>query len=583
MSETKKATKLRSAEWFGSQDKNGFMYRSWMKNQGIPDHEFQGKPIIGICNTWSELTPCNAHFRKLAEHVKRGIYEAGGFPVEFPVFSNGESNLRPTAMLTRNLASMDVEESIRGNPMDAVVLLVGCDKTTPALLMGAASVDIPTIVVTGGPMLNGKLNGKNIGSGTAVWQLHEQMKGGQISMHDFLSAEAGHSRSAGTCNTMGTASTMACMAEALGTSLPHNAAIPAVDARRYVLAHMSGIRIVEMVHEDLRLSKILKRENFENAIRVNAAIGGSTNAVIHLKAIAGRIGVPLELEDWTAIGKGTPTIVDLLPSGRFLMEEFYYAGGLPGAIRRMGEGDLLPHPSALTVNGKSLWDNCMDAPIYDDEVIRKLDKPLLEDGGIRILRGNLAPRGAVLKPSAATPRLMQHRGRAVVFEDFDHYKQRIVDPDLDVDADSVLVMKNCGPKGYPGMAEVGNMGLPPKLLAQGVTDMVRISDARMSGTAYGTVVLHVAPEAMAGGPLGVVKDGDWIELDCAGGRLNLDISEAEMSARLAARAALAANAVPEMKGGYQKLYIDHVLQADEGCDFDFLVGSRGSKVPKHSH
>jgi L-arabonate dehydrase len=576
----KKATKLRSAEWFGSQDKNGFMYRSWMKNQGIPDHEFQGKPIIGICNTWSELTPCNAHFRKLAEHVKRGIYEAGGFPVEFPVFSSGESNLRPTAMLTRNLASMDVEESIRGNPMDAVVLLVGCDKTTPALLMGAASVDIPTIVVSGGPMLNGKLNGKNIGSGTAVWQLHEQMKGGQISMHDFLSAEAGHSRSAGTCNTMGTASTMACIAEALGTSLPHNAAIPAVDARRYVLAHMSGIRIVEMVHEDLKLSKILKRENFENAIRVNAAIGGSTNAVIHLKAIAGRIGVPLELEDWTAIGKGTPTIVDLLPSGRYLMEEFYYAGGLPGAIRRMGEGGYIPHKDALTVNGKSLWENCADAPIYDDEVIRPLATPLIADGGICILRGNLAPRGAVLKPSAASPHLMQHRGRAVVFEDFDHYKTRILDPDLEVDADSVLVMKNCGPKGYPGMAEVGNMGLPPKLLAQGVTDMVRISDARMSGTAYGTVVLHVAPEALAGGPLGVVQDGDWIELDCKGGKLNLDISEAEMTQRLATHAE---NKAPGPASGYQKLYIDHVLQADQGCDFDFLLGSRGSAVPKHSH
>lgn len=576
----KKAAKLRSAEWFGSQDKNGFMYRSWMKNQGIPDHEFQGKPIIGICNTWSELTPCNAHFRKLAEHVKRGIYEAGGFPVEFPVFSSGESNLRPTAMLTRNLASMDVEESIRGNPMDAVVLLVGCDKTTPALLMGAASVDLPTIVVSGGPMLNGKLNGKNIGSGTAVWQLHEQMKGGQISMHDFLSAEAGHSRSAGTCNTMGTASTMACIAEALGTSLPHNAAIPAVDARRYVLAHMSGIRIVEMVHEDLKLSKILKRENFENAIRVNAAIGGSTNAVIHLKAIAGRIGVPLELEDWTRIGKGTPTIVDLLPSGRYLMEEFYYAGGLPGAIRRMGEGGFIPHKDALTVNGKSLWQNCADAPIYDDEVIRPLATPLIEDGGICILRGNLAPRGAVLKPSAASKHLMQHRGRAVVFEDFDHYKTRILDPDLDVDADSVLVMKNCGPQGYPGMAEVGNMGLPPKLLAQGVTDMVRISDARMSGTAYGTVVLHVAPEAMAGGPLGVVRDGDWIELDCANGRLDLDIGDAEMQERLAARAE---NKAPGPVSGYQKLYIEHVLQADQGCDFDFLLGSRGSAVPKHSH
>ncbi|MDN4053079.1 IlvD/Edd family dehydratase [Massilia sp. YIM B02763] len=580
MSETKKKPTLRSAAWFGTQDKNGFMYRSWMKNQGIPDHEFQGKPIIGICNTWSELTPCNAHFRKLAEHVKRGILEAGGFPVEFPVFSNGESNLRPTAMLTRNLASMDVEESIRGNPMDGVVLLVGCDKTTPALLMGAASVDIPAIVVTGGPMLNGKLNGKDIGSGTAVWQLHEQFKGGQITMHDFLAAESGHSRSAGTCNTMGTASTMACMAEALGTSLPHNAAIPAVDARRYVLAHMSGMRIVEMVNEDLKLSKILTRANFENAIRVNAAIGGSTNAVIHLKAIAGRIGVPLELEDWTAIGKGTPTIVDLLPSGRYLMEEFYYAGGLPGVIRRLGEGGLLPHPDAPTVNGRTLWENTQDAPIYNDEVIRKLDAPLIDDGGICILRGNLAPRGAVLKPSAASPHLMTHRGRAVVFEDFEHYKERINDPDLDVDENSVLVMKNCGPKGYPGMAEVGNMGLPPKLLARGIKDMVRISDARMSGTAYGTVVLHVAPEAMAGGPLGIVKDGDFIELDCANGRLHLDVPDEEIRTRQADRAE---NQPALPKTGYAGLYIDHVLQADEGCDFDFLVGCRGSAVPKHSH
>ncbi|MFC6477343.1 IlvD/Edd family dehydratase [Pseudomonas asuensis] len=577
---TKKTT-LRSAQWFGNADKNGFMYRSWMKNQGIPDHEFQGKPIIGICNTWSELTPCNAHFRKIAEHVKRGVYEAGGFPVEFPVFSNGESNLRPTAMLTRNLASMDVEEAIRGNPVDAVVLLTGCDKTTPALLMGAASCDVPAIVVTGGPMLNGKHHGRDIGAGTIVWQMHEAYKGGLIDLNEFLSAEAGMSRSAGTCNTMGTASTMACMAEALGTSLPHNAAIPAVDSRRYVLAHLSGMRIVDMVHEDLRLSKILTKQAFENAIRVNAAIGGSTNAVIHLKAIAGRMGVELDLDDWTRVGRGTPTIVDLQPSGRFLMEEFYYSGGLPAVIRRMGEANLLPNPDALTANGKSLWENCADAPIYGkDEVIRTLDNPIRQDGGICVLRGNLAPKGAVLKPSAATAELMQHRGRAVVFEDLEDYKARIVDPDLDIDETCIMVLKNCGPKGYPGMAEVGNMGLPPKLLAKGITDMVRISDARMSGTAYGTVVLHVAPEASAGGPLAVVRNGDMIELDCENGRLHLEVSDEELQARLADWQDPNAKMIG---GGYRKLYVDHVLQADEGCDFDFLVGCRGSEVPRHSH
>ncbi|QGZ65834.1 IlvD/Edd family dehydratase [Paraburkholderia acidisoli] len=574
--------RLRSAAWFGTADKNGFMYRSWMKNQGIPDHEFDGKPIIGICNTWSELTPCNAHFRKIAEHVKRGVFEAGGFPVEFPVFSNGESNLRPTAMFTRNLASMDVEESIRGNPVDAVVLLVGCDKTTPALLMGAASCDVPAIVVTGGPMLNGKHEGRDIGSGTVVWQLSEQVKAGKISIHEFMSAEAGMSRSAGTCNTMGTASTMACMAESLGVSLPHNAAIPAVDARRYVLAHMSGMRIVQMALEDLKLSKILTRAAFENAIRTNAAIGGSTNAAIHLKAIAGRIGVKLELDDWTRIGRGTPTLVDLQPSGRFLMEEFYYAGGLPAVLRRLGEANLLPHPDALTVNGKTLWENVREAPIHNAEVIRPLDTPLVADGGLCVLRGNLAPNGAVLKPSAATQTLLKHRGRAVVFENFDDYKARIGDPDLDVSADSVLVMKNCGPKGYPGMAEVGNMGLPPKLLREGVTDMVRISDARMSGTAYGTVVLHVAPEARAGGPLAIVRDGDWIELDCERGTLHLEIGDDEMRARLDAwKAAQQAN--PADQSGYRKLYVEHVLQADEGCDFDFLVGCRGADVPSHSH
>ncbi|MBJ9422401.1 dihydroxy-acid dehydratase [Acinetobacter oleivorans] len=571
---------LRSAAWFGTTDKNGFMYRSWMKNQGIPDHEFQGKPIIGICNTWSELTPCNAHFRKIAEHVKKGILEAGGYPVEFPVFSNGESNLRPTAMFTRNLASMDVEEAIRGNPIDGVVLLTGCDKTTPALLMGAASCDIPAIVVTGGPMLNGKHKGKDIGAGTIVWQMHEELKAGKIDLNEFLSAESGMSRSAGTCNTMGTASTMACMAEALGTSLPHNAAIPAVDSRRYVLAHLSGMRIVDMVHEDLRLSKILTKEAFENAIKVNAAIGGSTNAVIHLKAIAGRIGVDLQLDDWNRVGRGMPTIVDLQPSGRFLMEEFYYSGGLPAVIRRMGEANLLPHPHALTVNGQAIWENCQQSPIYNDEVIRKIDNPIRQDGGMCILRGNLAPKGAVLKPSAATPELMKHRGRAVVFENFDDYKARINDPDLDVDETCILVMKNAGPKGYPGMAEVGNMGLPPKILAKGITDMVRISDARMSGTAYGTVVLHVAPEAMAGGPLAVVQNGDFIELDAYAGKLHLEVSDEELKQRLEN---LAPPAPPSFIGGYRKLYVEHVLQADEGCDFDFLVGCRGSEVPRHSH
>ncbi|WP_127559886.1 IlvD/Edd family dehydratase [Saccharospirillum alexandrii] len=571
-------TRLRSAEWFGTRDKNGFMYRSWMKNQGIPDHHFEGKPVIGICNTWSELTPCNAHFRTIAERVKNGIREAGGIPVEFPVFSNGESNLRPTAMLTRNLASMDTEEAIRGNPIDGVVLLVGCDKTTPALLMGAASCDLPTIVVTGGPMLNGKHQGKDVGSGTLVWRLHEEYKAGKISLHEFLDAEAGMSRSAGTCNTMGTASTMACMAESLGTSLPHNAAIPAVDSRRYVLAHMSGMRAVEMVHEDLRLSKVLTRDAFINAIRTNAAIGGSTNAVIHLKAIAGRIGVDLSLEDWNH-GRGVPTMVNLQPSGQYLMEEFYYAGGLPAVLRRLGERDLL-NRDALTVNGKTLWENNREAPCHNDDVILPFDKPLVSNGGICVLRGNLAPRGAVLKPSAATPTLMNHRGRAVVFENIDHYKARIDDPDLDIDETCVMVLKNCGPKGYPGMAEVGNMGLPPKLLKKGITDMVRISDARMSGTAFGTVVLHVAPEAMDMGPLAAVQDGDMIRLDAENGVLELEVSDAELNSRLAA---LKSDQVIARTGGYQELYRDRVLQADEGCDFDFLVGCRGAAVPRHSH
>ena len=580
MSDNNKIKKtLRSAQWFGQRDKNGFMYRSWMRNQGIPEHHFRGRPIIGICNTWSELTPCNAHFRELADRVRRGVLEAGGVPVEFPVFSNGESNLRPTAMLTRNLASMDVEESIRGNPIDGVVLLAGCDKTTPALLMGAASCDLPTIVVTGGPMLNGKHKGMDVGSGTHVWRMSEDYKAGLISLQEFMDAEADMSRSAGTCNTMGTASTMACMVEAMGASLPHNAAIPAVDARRNALAFASGVRIVQMVAEDLKLSQLLTREAFINAIRVNAAIGGSTNAVIHLKAIAQRVGVELTLDDWQTYGQGVPTLVNLQPSGQYLMEEFYYAGGLPAVLRRLGEADLL-HTAALTANGKSLWDNNRDAPCYNDDVIRPLNNPLCTSGGICILRGNLAPRGAVLKPSAATPALMNHRGRAVVFENFEHYKERIMDPHLEVDASSVLVLKNCGPKGYPGMAEVGNMGLPPKLLKQGVTDMLRISDARMSGTAFGTVVLHVAPEAMELGPLAAVQDGDMIHLDAHNGLLEIDISNEELQARIAQ---LRVTRKPVQPGGYLQLYIDHVMQADEGCDFDFLVGCRGAEVPAHSH
>ncbi len=570
---------LRSTQWFGTQDKNGFMYRSWMKNQGIPEHHFQGKPIIGICNTWSELTPCNSHFRELADSVRRGILEAGGVPVEFPVFSNGESNLRPSAMLTRNLAAMDVEESIRGNPIDGVVLLVGCDKTTPALVMGAASCDLPTIVVTGGPMLNGKHKGKDVGSGTLVWRMSEDYKAGHISLQEFMDAEADMSRSSGTCNTMGTASTMACIVEALGLSLPQNAAIPAVDARRKTLAYCSGMRIVEMVLQDLRISQLLTRDSIINAIRTTAAIGGSTNAVIHLKAMAARLDIPLSLDDWQHYGQQIPTLVNLQPSGDFLMEDFYYAGGLPAVLKRLGDANLI-NKDCLTANGKTLWENNAQAPCYNDEVIRPIERPLCASGGICILRGNLAPRGAVLKPSAASPHLMQHRGRAVVFENFDHYKERIMDDALDVDANSVLVLKNCGPKGYPGMPEVGNMGLPPKLLKQGVTDMLRISDARMSGTAFGTVVLHVTPEAQEFGPLAAVQDGDWIALDAEAGSLELEVSVDEIAARLDQ---LRTQHIRKKSGGYLQLYIEHVMQADEGCDFDFLVGCRGAAVPGHSH
>lgn len=570
--------KLRSSEWFGGTGKNAIMHRSWMKNQGIPADNFDGRPIIGICNTWSELTPCNAHLRDLAERVKRGVYEAGGFPVEFPVFSTGESSLRPTAMMFRNLAAMDVEEAIRGNPVDGVVLLGGCDKTTPSLLMGAASVDIPVILVSGGPMLNGKWRGKDVGSGTAIWKFSEMVKSGEMSLDEFMDAEQGMARSAGSCMTMGTASTMASMAEALGMTLPGNAAIPAVDARRRIISQLSGRRIVEMVKEDIKPSDILTKDAFENAIRVNGAVGGSTNAVIHLLALAGRVGIPLTLDDWDRLGRDVPTIVNLQPSGKYLMEEFYYAGGLPVVIKAVGDMGLL-HKDAMTVNGDTIWNNVKDVQNYNDDVILSPDKPLTEHGGIAVLRGNLAPKGAVLKPSAASPHLMQHTGRAVVFENIEDYHSRINDENLDIDEDCIMVLKNCGPKGYPGMAEVGNMGLPPKILRKGITDMVRISDARMSGTAYGTVVLHVAPEAAEGGPLALVENGDMISLDVPARSLTLNVSDEELKRRKARWK----SPIEKGNGGYAGLYIETVMQADTGADLDFLVGKRGSIVKRESH
>jgi dihydroxy-acid dehydratase len=572
----KRKGKYRSSAWFGPADRQGFIYRSWMKNQGLPDHLFDGRPVIGICNTWSELTPCNAHFRDIAEHVKRGVYEAGGFPLEFPVMSLGETLMRPTTMLFRNLVSMDVEESIRANPIDGVILLAGCDKTTPALLMGAASCDLPAIMISGGPMLNGKFRGRDIGSGTDVWKFSEEVRSGAMSLDDFLEAESCMNRSRGHCMTMGTASTMACMVEALGIGMPMNAAIPAVDARRYTLAHMAGRRIVEMVHEDLKMSRILTRKAFENAVRVIGAIGGSTNAVVHLLAIAGRIGVEFNLDDWDRLGRDVPCLVNLMPSGKYLMEDFYYAGGLPAVIRELGD---LIHRDALTVNGKTIGENTANAPCYNREVIMPRAAPLKPHGGIAVLRGNLCPDGAIIKPSAASPGLMKHRGRAIVFEDIDDFYRRIDDPNLDVDETCVLVLKNCGPRGYPGMPEVGNMPLPPKMLKKGVTDMVRISDARMSGTAFGTVVLHVAPEAAAGGTLALVRDGDMIELDVEKRRLHLDVSDDEIKRRRAIWQA----PPPPADRGYTKMYFDHVLQADRGADLDFLVGCSGAFVPRESH
>jgi L-arabonate dehydrase len=569
---------LRSQAWFGREGKMGFIYRSWVKNRGIPHDQFDGRPVIGICNTYSELTPCNSHFRTLAEHVKTGVWEAGGFPLEFPVMSLGETLLRPTAMMYRNLASMDVEESIRANPLDGVVLLMGCDKTTPSLLMGAASVDIPTIGVSGGPMLSGWYKGERIGSGTNTWSLSEDLRAGRITRDEFHEAESCMHRSHGHCMTMGTASTMASMVEALGVGLPGNAAYPAVDARRNLLARTAGRRIVDMVRDDVVLSKIITRKAFENAIRINAAIGGSTNAVIHLIALAKRIGVKLSLDDWDQFGRDVHTLVNLMPSGKYLMEDFCYAGGLPAVIRELGENGLL-NKKALTVNGKTLWQNNKDAENNNRDVIMPFAKPFKKNTGIAVLRGNLCPDGAIIKPSAATPKLMKHKGRAVVFENIEDFYAQIDSPKLNIDEQCVMVLKNCGPKGYPGMAEVGNMPLPEKLLRKGITDMVRISDARMSGTAYGTVVLHVAPEAAAGGPLALVKNGDIIELDVARRKMHLHVSDEE----LAKRRAKWKPPEPPMTRGYTKLYVDHVNQANEGCDLDFLVGKSGSGVARDNH
>ncbi len=572
---------MRSQEWFGRTGKDGFIYRAWMKNQGFPDHEFTGKPVIGICNTWSELTPCNAHFRDLAEAVKRGVWEAGGFPLEFPVMSLGECQLKPTAMLFRNLASMDVEESIRGNALDGVILLGGCDKTTPALVMGACSVDLPTMVLSGGPMLAGRFQGRRIGT-SDLWRFAEEFKMGRMSQAEFTAAEAAMARSVGHCAVMGTASTMAAMVESLGLTLPDNATIPAADSRRKTLAHLTGMRAVGLVREGVKPSDILTRQAFENAIMINAALGGSTNFILHLMAIAGRLGtsetptVRLSLDDFDALSAKIPLLANLQPSGEHFVEDLFYAGGLPALIR-----ELLPHlhADALTVTGKTLGQNCADARCYDPAVLHTLANPVKAESGIAVLRGNLCPNGAVLKPSAATPALMQHTGRAVVFEDIDDYHARIDDPDLVVDADSVLVLKNVGPRGYPGMPEVGNMALPAKLLALGVQDMVRISDGRMSGTGFGTVVLHVAPESAVGGPLAVVQNGDEITLDVAARRLHLHVSAEE----LARRQALFQPVSLGYTRGYVNLFIGHVLQADEGVDFDFLRGGSGSIVRRDSH
>ncbi len=567
--------KLRSQNWFGKTGKDGFIYRAWMKNQGIPDDMFDGRPVIGICNTWSELTPCNAHFRDLAESVKKGVYEAGGYPVEFPVMSLGETLIKPTAMLYRNLASMDVEESIRANPIDGVVLLCGCDKTTPSLIMGACSVDIPTLVISGGPMLKGHWRGKDIGT-SDVWRFDEAFKLGEINEQQFIEAEGCMARTQGHCAVMGTASTMATMVEALGLSLPNNAAIPAADVRRKVISQLSGRRIVEMVKEDLTLTKILTREAFENAIMINAAIGGSTNFVIHLLAIAGRIGIELNMDDFDKFSQNIPLLANLQPSGSFFMEDLYYAGGLPAVIKEMKN---VLHNDALTVNGKAIGANSENAEVFDRTIVGTMELPFKENSGIAVVRGNLAPNGAVIKPSAATPALMTHRGKAVVFETIEDYHERIEDPDLDIDENSIMVLKNVGPKGYPGMAEVGNMGIPKKLLEKGVHDLVRISDGRMSGTGFGTVVLHVSPEAADGGNLALVQNGDYISLDVPNRTLNLEVSEQELSERRKNWQPIDMN----ITRGYVSMYIKHVEQAHLGADMDFLKGKSGSVVSRDSH
>ncbi len=567
--------KYRSSNWFGRTGKDGFIYRAWMKNQGIPSHEFDGRPVIGICNTWSELTPCNAHFRELAESVKHGVYEAGGFPVEFPVMSLGETLIKPTAMLYRNLVSMDVEESIRANPVDGVVLLCGCDKTTPSLVMGASSVNIPAIVVSGGPMLTGNHFGKSIGT-SDVWRFNDAFRSGQMTQEGLSFAEASLCRSRGHCAVMGTASSMACMVEALGLSLPGNAAIPAADSRRKVLAHLSGSRIVEMVKEDLKLSVILTKKSFENAIITNAAIGGSTNVVIHLIAMAHRIGVDLTLDDFDRLSANVPLIANLQPSGKFFMEDLYYAGGLPAVLKELGS---LLHNDCITVNGNSIEQNYTTSECYNREVVGTIDEPFSKISGVVVLKGNLCENGAVIKPSAATPLLMQHTGKAVVFENIEDFKLRIDDEQLDVDENSILVLKNVGPKGYPGMPEVGNMSLPKKLLEKGITDMIRISDGRMSGTGFGTVVLHISPEAAVGGTLAVVKDGDIIELNVEKRILHLKINNEELNKRKQQWQ----SSQKFEKRGYVHLYQQHVEQAHLGADFDFLRGMSGSEVLRDSH